>query len=58
MEGLPKKFALYMQASFFLSRHPKFASVLESNDKSGMKRQGCKPKAVSNDSNMSTQEMS
>ena len=57
-EGLPKKFAPYMQAYLFLFRHPKFALVLESNDKSEMKRKGCKPKTVSNHSNMSTQEMS
>jgi hypothetical protein len=57
-EGLPKKFNPYMQAYFFLSGHPKFASVLESNEKSGIKRKGCKPKTVSNNAAIPTQEMS
>ncbi len=58
MEGLPKKFNLYLQAYFFLSGHSKFASVLESNKKSGIRRKGCKPKMVSDNVTMSTQELS
>lgn len=46
-ENLPKKFEPYMKAYFFLSNHPKFGSVLEANEKSGVKRKGCQSKKVS-----------
>ncbi len=46
-DGLPKKFTPYMQAYFFLSNHPKFASVLEANERSGAKKKGCRSKGVS-----------
>lgn len=49
-EGLPKKFGPYMEAYFFLSNHPKFGIVLEGNDKSGVKKKGCRPRGVSESS--------
>ena len=45
--GLPKKILPYMPSFFFLQGHPKFASVLEPNEKSGSKRKGCQTKTVS-----------
>ncbi len=41
LKPLPKNFGPYMKAYFFLSSHPKFASVLEPNEKSGSKKKGC-----------------
>ena len=46
-EGLPKKFSPYMQAYFFLTNHPKFASVLEENEKSGAEKKGYRQRTVS-----------
>jgi hypothetical protein len=46
-KGLPKNFGPYMKAYFFLSGHPKFASVLEPNEKSGSKKKGYLNKGVS-----------
>ena len=46
-DNLPKKFQPYMKAYFFLSNHPKFGSVLQANEKSGVKRKGCRSKKVS-----------
>ena len=56
-EGLPTKFILYMQAYFFITSS-QFALVLESNEKSGIKRKGCKPKAVSDNLTVSAIELS
>ena len=53
-DGLPKIFAHYMPAFFFLQGHPKFASVLEPNEKSGSKKKGCKTKMVSQSASVPT----
>jgi hypothetical protein len=39
--NLPKN-QPYTKAYFFLSNHPKLGSVLEANNKSGVKRKGCR----------------
>ena len=45
-EGLPKKFSPYMQAYFFLTNHLKFASVLEENNRNGLKKKGYRQRTV------------